>query len=196
MSCNACATATQFSVNVTRSSGAVTITAASWSANVVTFTIGAHSYLVGQSIVVSGMAPAGYNGTFVISAVTGTTVSAVLVGSPGASTVRGTLEVFGVGQVLNFSVAADACCMLTECKMIQSVLVDAICQYISANVANFPASDAAQISDRCCGCSDYEHMVWQFASKKVSWRLVGSAASLPTSPSVIAVTAPYAPVNT
>lgn len=106
-----------------------------------------------------------------------------------------TVNATRAAQVLTFTVAADQCCMLTDCKMIQSVLLDAICQYIAANALTFP-SDGAQLQDKCCGCNDYKHMVWNWASKSVAWTLVGSAAGLPVALTAINVTAPYGVVNT
>lgn len=47
-----------------------TITAASWAANVFTFTVPSHGYSVGNSIVITGMVPILYNGTYKVTSVT------------------------------------------------------------------------------------------------------------------------------
>jgi len=54
--------------------------------NVVTLTVGSHDYIVGDSIVVAGVAEAGLNGTFVLTAVAATTVSYAKTASNVAST--------------------------------------------------------------------------------------------------------------
>lgn len=51
-----------------------TVTAATWSANAITFTIGAHNLQVGQQLTVAGVLPAGYNGSYPVVAVTATTI--------------------------------------------------------------------------------------------------------------------------
>ena len=73
------------------------ITAASWAATSggqVTFsTTSSHGIPVGGTFVISGMTPAGYNGTFVaISGTTGSTLVAVLTTNPGTATVMGTMN--------------------------------------------------------------------------------------------------------
>jgi hypothetical protein len=83
------------------------ITAATWAAGTnskgqLTFTTTtAHTVAVGEYFMISGMTPAGYNGTFV--AITGTTGSTLVgvaqnagtIANPGASTVQGTLVAGG-----------------------------------------------------------------------------------------------------
>jgi hypothetical protein len=54
--------------------------------NVATLTIGANDYIVGDSVVVAGVADATFNGTFVITAVTSTTISYAKTASNVAST--------------------------------------------------------------------------------------------------------------
>lgn len=70
---------------------AQTILSASWAANVVTLGYtAAHNYAVGDNIVVSGMTPAGYNGTYIILSTPLTTSwTAALLSNPGAATVMG-----------------------------------------------------------------------------------------------------------
>lgn len=60
-----------------------TITAASWTASVVTFTSAAHGFAAGDSIIVECVAPAAYNGTYTLTAVTTNTFSAALTSDPG-----------------------------------------------------------------------------------------------------------------
>lgn len=69
------------------------ITAATWSGNVVTYTTTtAHGVGVGDDFSISGMSPAGYNGSFTAtSGTTGSTLKATMLVNPGASTVQGTL---------------------------------------------------------------------------------------------------------
>lgn len=70
---------------------AQTILTASWAANVVTFGYTAvHSYAIGDKIVVSGMTPSGYNGTYIITSLpTTSSWTAELLTDPGVSTVMG-----------------------------------------------------------------------------------------------------------
>ena len=70
--------------------GAYIDTAGSWTNGVATLTIGANTILVGDTITVSGVTPTGFNGTFPVTAVTGTTVSYPLVNNPGAWVSAGT----------------------------------------------------------------------------------------------------------
>ena len=106
-----------------------------------------------------------------------------------------TVDVNRSGQVVIFNVVADSCCLLTESKMIKSVLADAICQYISANVVNFPTVDKPQMYDKCCDCDAFSNMTWNFGAKSVSWTLQGSASSLPNSVLHYTVSTPYAVLN-
>jgi hypothetical protein len=64
---------------------AVTITGATWSAGVATYTTSvAHTLAVGDKDVVSGITPSGYNGTFIVSAVgSPTTFSVPMAVDPG-----------------------------------------------------------------------------------------------------------------
>ena len=64
--------------------GGQTVTAATWLSNVATLTIGAHSLIVGNKVVVYGINPAGYNGLATITAITATTISYALGVNPGA----------------------------------------------------------------------------------------------------------------
>lgn len=64
--------------------GAYVDTAGSWTNGVATLTVGAHSIVAGDTIVVSGVNPSGFNGTFLVSAITGTTFSYALQSNPGS----------------------------------------------------------------------------------------------------------------
>ncbi len=70
------------------------ITAASWSAGQVTFTTtSGHNVAVGTTFTISGMTPAGYNGSFIaITGTTGSTLVAALVNDPTTATGMGTLN--------------------------------------------------------------------------------------------------------
>lgn len=65
------------------------VTNATWSGGTATITIGAHVFLGGDTITVSGINPAGYNGTFVLSSVTATAIK-FAVANPGAYVSGGT----------------------------------------------------------------------------------------------------------
>lgn len=69
-----------------------TLTAATAAALIATFTTSvAHGFAVGQSVVVAGVTPAGYNGTWVIDSVPSTTTFTANIGTtPTAGTVFGT----------------------------------------------------------------------------------------------------------
>ena len=69
------------------------ITAASWSGGKVSYTTTtSHSVPVGATFTISGMTPAGYNGTFVaVAGTTGSTLVADMVNDPGTASVMGTL---------------------------------------------------------------------------------------------------------
>ena len=76
---------------------AIAITAASWSAGVASFTTAAQNLVVGNTFTVSGITPAGYNGTYVALTVPDTThVTVALATNPGgAGTVFGQINASG-----------------------------------------------------------------------------------------------------
>lgn len=77
-----------------------TVTGATWASNVATVTFNAnHCWAVGDTVTIAGISPSGYNGTFVITAVTATTVSYALGSNPGSYSSGGTGS--GPYQVLN-----------------------------------------------------------------------------------------------
>ena len=65
-----------------------TITAASWSSNVVTFTC-TNSFSVGNTVVVSGVTPSAYNGSYTVASASGTQFTATLNSNPGSYTSGG-----------------------------------------------------------------------------------------------------------
>jgi len=73
-----------------------TITGATWSSGIVTFTTGtAHGIGVGDYATVSGVAPSGYNGNFVVIATpTTTTFTVAIASNPGTKTGNGTLAAY------------------------------------------------------------------------------------------------------
>jgi hypothetical protein len=71
---------------------AVAVTAASWTSNVVTFTAAGHDEIVGNKVVVAGMTPSAYNGTYTITVVSGNDIKAALTSDPGTATVMGTVQ--------------------------------------------------------------------------------------------------------
>lgn len=73
----------------------IVINSAAVAADVATLNFAAKSvapYTVGQSITVSGMTPAAYNGTFIVTSVTLSSVSFALVGAPGVGTIFGVVS--------------------------------------------------------------------------------------------------------
>jgi len=55
--------------------GALTTTATSGTGATATITIGTHNFVIGSQVIVSGVTPLGYNGTYTLIGVTGTTIS-------------------------------------------------------------------------------------------------------------------------
>jgi hypothetical protein len=69
----------------------VAVTAATTVANVATFTTAAHTFVPGDSVIVAGVTPAGYNGTWTVLTTTDNTHFTANIGtSPGALSVAGT----------------------------------------------------------------------------------------------------------
>jgi cyclophilin family peptidyl-prolyl cis-trans isomerase len=75
-----------------------TVSAASWAAGVATITLSAPSVLqAGDTVTISGMTPAGFNGTFTVTKVpTASTFTFALATNPGAATAFGTAVETGV----------------------------------------------------------------------------------------------------
>lgn len=63
---------------------------ATWAAGVATFTSTAHGYAVGDKIVNTTFAPAGYNGTLIVTGVTANTWTAAIAADPGGAGTGGT----------------------------------------------------------------------------------------------------------
>jgi hypothetical protein len=77
----------------TIASTAVTVTGGSWSSNVATLTFSTSPvFQVGDTVVVSGVTPSGYNGTHVITGVTTTSISYNLTPNPGAWSSGGSIK--------------------------------------------------------------------------------------------------------
>ena len=75
---------------------AKTLTAATWLANVATFTLATTAgWAIGAtfSVVIAGVTPAGYNGTYIATVTTATQFTVPLTTNPGTSTVQGTVTV-------------------------------------------------------------------------------------------------------
>ena len=75
----------------------------------ITMTTGAnHNFSVGQSVVISGVTPAGYNGTWVTqTGTTGTTLVVNIGSNPGAITVAGNVTTFATAEYASLSVNLD-----------------------------------------------------------------------------------------
>lgn len=63
---------------------------ATWAAGVATFTSTAHGYAVGDKIVNTTFAPAGYNGTLIVTGVTANTWTSAIAADPGGAGTGGT----------------------------------------------------------------------------------------------------------
>jgi len=75
--------------------GTVSITAASWAANVVTFTASGHGLTTGRMVNVKGVTPSAYNGDYIVTGVSGTQFTAALASDPGTYTSGGTIGDIG-----------------------------------------------------------------------------------------------------
>lgn len=76
---------------ITVANPSVAITAATWLTNVATITAANHGFLTGYSVVIAGVTPAGYNGTYTITVVDANTFTYALAVNPGGNgTVFGT----------------------------------------------------------------------------------------------------------
>ena len=86
-----------------------TVTTASWSASVATYTVAAHTLAVGQLVSVTGVTPSGYNISLAaITAIGGTTTfSVAMTSNPGTWTSGGTSQADGVAAA-NGMFALDA----------------------------------------------------------------------------------------
>ena len=77
----------------TIASTAVTVTGGSWSSNVATLTFSTSPvFQVGDTVVVSGVTPSGYNGTYVLTRVTTTSISYAKTPNPGAWSSGGSIK--------------------------------------------------------------------------------------------------------
>lgn len=76
----------------TVASASVVVTGGSWSSGTATLTFATSAvFQVGDTVVVSGVSPSGYNGTYVLTAVSTTSISYALVSDPGAWTSGGSI---------------------------------------------------------------------------------------------------------
>ena len=105
---NLAATESANTVTITTPSTATTATGVSETGTTVTVTTAVnHNFVVGQTVVISGVTPNGYNGTYVITAVTATTFTYTNpVSGLAASTVAGTVQPahgFVTGQKVTLS---------------------------------------------------------------------------------------------
>lgn len=82
--------------------GAVTITTITWASSVATVTTAtAHGYSVGDSVIITGMTPTGYNGTVTVASVADTThFTYALVSNPGSQTVAGVVTDADVSELV------------------------------------------------------------------------------------------------
>jgi len=90
----------------------IATTAAAWAGGSVTLTVASHNAYVGESVVVAGLAPSTLNGTFVVTAVTATTIKYALA-DPGTitdqiGTVAGTRHYCYYWSAAYFSIVGGA----------------------------------------------------------------------------------------
>lgn len=69
----------------------LTVTGASWSSGTASLTISSNTLASGNTVTVSGVSPAGYNGVFQVTSATSSTVSYALPNSPGSYVSGGTV---------------------------------------------------------------------------------------------------------
>ena len=83
----------QFTINAgTAPANSITITSASWAASVATIGINSQITIpVGTSVVVAGMTPSGYNGTYTVTVSSAGSFKYALASNPGTATVFGTV---------------------------------------------------------------------------------------------------------
>ena len=103
--------------------GQVTTTNASGNGTTATLTVASHPYSVGNVIVVDGVSPAGYNGSYTITAVTSTTIS-YLNATTAAQTVAGTISDYTGAPRSNTANLLDLSTIFTE--IIDTVTLDVI----------------------------------------------------------------------
>lgn len=99
------------------------------------------------------------------------------------------------GTTLTLTVSADTCCGLTQSKTIKAVLVDALCQYISANRSTLLTNNpdlVSQTDEKCCRLNAFKDMTFNVASK----RLVVTGSTTGLSGATVTSSAPWAEVNT
>lgn len=81
----------RFYINNGSLDASYTITGATWASSVATITVNTtHCFLVGDAVTIASVSPSGYNGTYVLTAVTGTTLSYALATNPGTYSSGGT----------------------------------------------------------------------------------------------------------
>lgn len=84
----------------------LTITSASWATGTVTIGVsGSATVPIGTSVVVAGMTPSGYNGTYTVTASSAGSFEYALVSDPGAATVFGTATVDAATYQMNGGLA-------------------------------------------------------------------------------------------
>lgn len=74
---------------------AVSVTGATWASNVATLTLSSMPFTSGQQIVIFGISPSGYNGTFTITGISGDTLTYTLASNPGTFSAPGTAALLG-----------------------------------------------------------------------------------------------------
>ncbi len=95
---SAIGTATTGNRSLTITPLVVPITAATWNAGVATITAG-NTFSAGQTVVIAGIAPNGYDGTFVIASADATSFTYALASNPGVGSTFGTASLSGFAAI-------------------------------------------------------------------------------------------------
>lgn len=84
---------------ITNVTSGKTITAASWSGGVATYTTSAsHGFAIGTRVSISGMTPSGYNGYYSVASIpTSTTFTVAIASNPGTATIFGNTQIVAHG---------------------------------------------------------------------------------------------------
>src|SRR5262249_32142578 len=97
---------------------ASTITGATWAAGLATFTAN-NSYVVGQTVTVTGVTPSGYNGAWTVTSATGTDFTVAIANNPGTYSSGGT----AVGSPTGFAYTLPLTAVATSSRATDAVTI-------------------------------------------------------------------------
>lgn len=171
-----CATSTPFNSGMTTQA---TITAASWSGNVVTITAN-NSFVSGQSVLIAGMTPSGYNGIYTITSATSTQFTYALTTNPGTSSVFGTATtgcvviIPGAGPSSPYNTVGNVACP-------GMALVAFITGYTSSSQVTLSVAASNTVSGatvRIIGASGDQTSTWGATSAAIGYHInIGTTAN-------------------